>query len=133
MTDEAGLTGRVIAVEGDAQDMPLRSNFADLVFSRGCIPFVPDQVQFLRECYRVLKPGGVGYVGHGGFGRLLEKEERDKLVEWRLKSWKDGPPEGWNGPGDDLPKLARKAGIKRFRLVKEPRVGWWLEFRKPKR
>jgi SAM-dependent methyltransferase len=133
LADEAGLTGRVIPVEGDAQDMPLRSDFADLVFSRGCIPFVPDQVQFLRECYRVLKPGGVGYVGHGGFGRLLDPEARAKLVRWRLDAWKDGPPEGWHGPGDRLPDLARKAGIKEYRLVEEPDVGWWLEFRKPKK
>ena len=26
--------------------------------------------------------------------------------------------------------FAKKAGIKNYRLVKEPEVGWWLEFRK---
>lgn len=130
LVDEAGLTGRVIPIEGDALNMPLRDNFADLVFSRGSIPFWSDQVQGLRECFRILKPGGVGYVGHGGFGRLLDPAEREKLVNWRLNQFEQAKPEGWKGPGDRLPELARQAGITQYRLIKEPQVGWWLEFRK---
>jgi SAM-dependent methyltransferase len=128
--DEAGMTGRVIPVEGDAQKMPLKSNLVDFIFSRGCIPFVPDQVAFLRECRRVLRPGGVAYVGHGGFGRLLPPETRAELVKWRLSSFETHKPEGWNGPGDRFPELAAKAHLKHYRLIKEPDVGWWLEFRK---
>jgi SAM-dependent methyltransferase len=130
LVDEAGLTGRVSPVEGDALDMPFKDSFADLVFSRACIPFVPDQVQFMRECYRILKPGGVGYVGHGGFGRLLDPEARQKLVKWRLERWEQGAPEGWNGPKEGMVELAKEAGIEDCRLIKEPDVGWWLEIRK---
>ena len=128
--DEAGMTGRVIPIEGDAQKMPLRDNLVDFIFSRGCIPFVPDQVAFLRECRRVLRRGGVGYVGHGGFGRLLDPDTRAELVKWRLSSFETSKPEGWNGPGDRFPELAAKAHLRHYRLVKEPDVGWWLEFRK---
>ena len=130
LVDEAGLTGRVVPIEGDAQDMPLKDNLADLVFSRGCIPFWEDQVQGLRECYRILKPGGVGYVGHGGFGRLLDPEDRGRLAKWRLERFENGPPAGWNGPKERMAEMAKQAGIKDYRLVKEPDVGWWLEFRK---
>lgn len=130
LVDEAELTGRVIPIEGDAQDMPLKDNLADLVFSRGCIPFWQDQVQGLRECYRILKPGGVGYVGHGGFGRLLDPEDRARLVEWRLERFENGRPAGWNGPKERMVDMAREIGIREYRLVKEPDVGWWLEFRK---
>ena len=131
LADEAGLTGRVIPVEGDAMDMPFKDNFADFIFSRGCIPFVPDQVQMLREVHRVLKPGGVAYLGHGGFGRLLDPKLREDLVKWRLGWGKDGKkPEGWNGPKEKLVDLAQEAGIPNCRLIKEPDVGWWLEIRK---
>ncbi len=128
MVDEAGLTGRVIPLEADALDMPLRDNFADFIFSRAVIPFVPDQVQFMREVYRVLKPGGVAYVGHGGFGTMLDPEIRQRLVENRLTDWE--PPEGWDGPGEGMVDLAREAGIEQHRLITEPDVGWWLEIRK---
>lgn len=130
LVDRAGLTGRVIPIEGDALDMPLRDNFADLVYSRGSIPFWPDQAQGLRECYRILKPGGVGYVGHGGFGRLLDPEARARLVEWRLDRFERAKPAGWDGPKERLLDLAEEAGISNYRLVREPDVGWWLEFRK---
>ena len=130
LADEADLTGRVIPVEGDALDMPFKDDFADLVFSRGSIPFWTDQVQGLRECYRILKPGGVGYIGHGGFGRLLDPEIRERLVKWRLERFERAKPEGWHGPGDRLGELAEEAGIESYRLIKEPDVGWWLEIRK---
>ncbi|MGC9317014.1 MAG: class I SAM-dependent methyltransferase [Armatimonadota bacterium] len=132
LVDQAGLTGRVIPIEGDALDMPLRDDFADFVFSRAVIPFVDDKVQFMRECYRILKPGGVAYVGHGGFGTLLDPEIRQKLVEARLRRWAEqGPPEGWDGPAEGMVELAQQAGIEHYRLITEPDVGWWLEIRKP--
>lgn len=130
--DQAGLTGRVIPVEGDVQNMPFRDGFADLVFSRGSIPFWPDQSLGLRECYRILKPGGVGYVGHGGFGRLLDPEARKAMVEWRL-GWgpkEENRPQGWRGPKEKMLDMAREIGMREYRLITEPQVGWWLEFRK---
>ena len=83
-------------------------------------------MQGLKECYRILKPGGVAYVG-GGFGRLLDPAIRAELVKDH-QNWKK-KPDGWQDL-DDLDKKAEQAGLPRFRFLTEPDVGWWLEIRK---
>ncbi|MBE9207828.1 methyltransferase domain-containing protein [Nostoc sp. LEGE 06077] len=42
----------------DAQAMPFADNTFDLVWSLESGEHMPNKVQFLQECYRVLKPGG---------------------------------------------------------------------------
>jgi SAM-dependent methyltransferase len=132
LVDEAELTGRVIPVEGDAQDLPFRDGFADLIVSRGSIFFWPDQLAGLREAQRVLKPGGIAFIG-GGFSRLLDPAIKRKLIEDR-----GGPNQG--GGSDRKPihtglvDIARKAGVRPIRLLHDPddrpEFGWWIELRR---
>jgi len=129
LTDEAGLRGRIMPIEGDAQDMPFRDNFADLVISRGSIFFWPDQLAGLREAYRVLKPGGVAYIG-GGFSRGLNPAIRTPLAEEAAKMHQSRQG-GWRALDEDLVARARQAGIENVRLEAEPIAGWWIEMRKP--
>jgi len=131
LVDEAGLTGRVRAVEGDAQNMPFRDNFADLVVSRGSIFFWPDQFAGLKEAYRILKPGGIAYLG-GGFSRILDPAIRDQLVRWRQQSLdaRGHEPGGWRPIEKDLLDRARAAGMTKIRMITEPQVGWWIELKK---
>ncbi len=129
LVDEAGLTSRVIPLEGDAQDMPLRDGFANLVFSRGSIPFWPNREAGVRECYRILKPGGVAYVG-GGFSHVLDPQVREPLARARAEALKRPDPDF--RPLDDLDQVAARAGIPadHWRFIREPIAGWWLELRK---
>lgn len=131
LVDEAELRGRVLPVEGDAQNMPFKDGFADLVVSRGSIPFWPDRVKGIQECYRILKPGGVAYIG-GGFSRILPPEIRTPIVERHAAAFAKHTPEGFKPP-NDLDEVARKAGLPEgtFRLIREPIMGAWLEIRKP--
>lgn len=46
-------------VVGDAQQLPLKSNCADVVFSTQVIEHVPQPEKLVREAFRVLKPRGV--------------------------------------------------------------------------
>jgi ubiquinone/menaquinone biosynthesis C-methylase UbiE len=130
LVDEAGLSGRVIPIEGDAQNMPFKDEFADLVFSRGSILFWPDREAGVRECYRILKPGGVAYIG-GGFTSILAPEIRNPLAEQRAQDFKEDPK--LLETIGDLDEVAVRAGIPagQWRFIKEPIAGWWLEIKKP--
>jgi SAM-dependent methyltransferase len=44
--------------QGDIDDMPVTSNYADVVVSNCVLNLVPDKKKVLEEIFRVLKPGG---------------------------------------------------------------------------
>lgn len=54
----AGLADRTSFQVADALAMPFADNSFDLVWTLESGEHMPDKQQFLRECYRVLKPGG---------------------------------------------------------------------------
>jgi SAM-dependent methyltransferase len=69
----------------DAHDLPLRSAIADLVAVNGSIHHVEDMEAVLRECARLVKPGGVLVIDHDpqksawnfrGLGKLLWEARR---------------------------------------------------------
>jgi tocopherol O-methyltransferase len=55
---EAGLGTEVQFQVADALDMPFADDSFDLVWSMESGEHMPDKEKFLKECYRVLKPGG---------------------------------------------------------------------------
>jgi c(7)-type cytochrome triheme protein len=131
LVDEAGLTERVRAVEADAQNLPLRDNFADLVVSRNSLFEWPDKLKGFKEAYRILKPGGVAYMG-GGFSRLMKSEDITRLVDWSIKK-RDQKPDSFVKMPDELVPQLRSAGVANIRLLKGPtEFDWWIEMRKPK-
>ena len=52
----------VAFVQGDGTRLPFASGAFDLVFSHSVIEHVTSAVEYLRECHRVLRPGGVLYL-----------------------------------------------------------------------
>ena len=48
--------------QADGQTLPFRDATFDLVFSHSVIEHVADAEDYLRECFRVLRPGGVLYL-----------------------------------------------------------------------
>jgi SAM-dependent methyltransferase len=131
LAEEAGMPGRICGVQGDAQNTPFRDDLADLVVSRGSIFFWSDQLAGVKEAYRILKPGGVAYIG-GGFSRILAPKIRGKLVKNRERQLREKDLRaGWRPAQGDLVGKAKQAGITRVREITEPGgLGWWLEIRK---
>lgn len=60
-----GLAERFKLFTAPAEKLPLPSNCCDLVVSRGAMGFFQDKPAAMREIHRVLKPGGVTYIGGG--------------------------------------------------------------------
>ena len=54
-------------VQGDGQRLPFASASFDLVLSHSVIEHVMDASAYLRECHRVLRPGGVLYLSTAPF------------------------------------------------------------------
>jgi ubiquinone/menaquinone biosynthesis C-methylase UbiE len=68
------LCSRVIPVQGDVSSIPFEDETFDLVVSRGSWFFWDDLSLGLKEGYRVLKSGGIAYIG-GGFGNAALKQQ----------------------------------------------------------
>jgi len=120
------LTDKIIPVLGDAHDLPFKSEFADFIISRGSYHCWKDRAKVFKEIYRVLKKGGIGFVG-GGFGRYVTEEELNKMKALRDRSLKDGA-KAYSSP-DKLREAIYKAGITNFRIIYE-RAGIWAELKK---
>jgi len=121
-----GLTDRIIPVLGDANDLPFESEFADFIISRGSYHCWEDKVRVFKEIYRVLKKGGIGFVG-GGFGRYVTEEELNRMKSLRDHSLKEAA-KAYNSP-DKLKEVIDRAGIPNFHILHDP-AGLWAEIKK---
>ncbi|MDD8025169.1 MAG: class I SAM-dependent methyltransferase, partial [Acidobacteriota bacterium] len=127
----AGLRDRVKTVLGDIHKIPLPDDYADLVVSRGSLPFWTDKVQAFREIKRILKPGGVAFIG-GGLGSLMPSSERTRIRDIMEKE-QIGAPKELEVNFEKLSQILRQAGIPIFKLTTDEGCicGGWVEFRKP--
>ncbi|MFW6410282.1 MAG: class I SAM-dependent methyltransferase [Halanaerobiales bacterium] len=122
------LDSQVIPVEMDVKNMDFPDNFADIIVSRGSIWFWDDRPRGLKEIYRVLKKGGIGFVG-GGLRRNLPEKYRKYLAEERKNRKND---EEWIRirSEDYFKEILVEAGIDSYRLIFDPPVGRWVEIHK---
>jgi len=127
-----GCGGRVSAIRADACTLPFRDGLADVIVSRGSLQFWPDLHVALREIQRVLKPGGVAYIGRG----LPERMPLETAKQLRSNAG-GGPKYDPNQLEQQLREAMQTLGIKEY-VVHRPRqdnaegvnYGVWLQFRR---
>jgi len=121
---------RVSAVWADAQALPFRSDYADVIVSRGSFHFWKDKVKAFGEIYRVLKPGAVAYIGRG-FSKNLPIKTAKKIRAGQGGKIKYSVGE----TATELQEVMDELGIKDY-SIHRPRVdaevnyGIWIEFQK---
>lgn len=120
------LTDKIIPVLGDAHDLPFDNDFADFVISRGSYHCWEDKVRTFKEIYRVLKEGGIAFVG-GGFGRYVTEKELNRMKSLRDHSLKENT-KAYSSP-EILKKVIHQANISNFRILPD-KAGFWAEIRK---
>ncbi|MCI0546247.1 MAG: methyltransferase domain-containing protein [Candidatus Rokubacteria bacterium] len=82
LTRRVGLEGRVRPVRADAQRLPFRDRSFTAVVSQEGLLHVPDKAAVIRECARVLLPGGrLAFSDWIATGRLGDGERR-ALADW---------------------------------------------------
>jgi SAM-dependent methyltransferase len=133
--EEAGVGGRVSALLTDAQALPLRDDYADIIVSRGSFHFWKDKQQAFSEIYRVVKPGGVVFIGRGFSPNLPVKTARKVRADQEAKGGL--PKYDLEETEAELRGIMKTLKIKEYRihLPKPPgsegvNYGIWLEFRK---
>jgi ubiquinone/menaquinone biosynthesis C-methylase UbiE len=128
---ESRLSGKIIPILGDVEDMPFSDDFADLIVSRGSVFFWDDKVKVFKEIYRVLKPSGMAYIG-GGFGIAELRDKIAKEMEKRDSNWKKDVKErlGKNNV-ERLKEELAKANISNYEIIHDD-SGFWILIRKAK-
>ncbi len=133
---DAGFRQRVSAMLADAQALPFRDNFAEIVVSRGSFPFWKDKQKAFSEVYRVLKPGGVAFIGRG-FSENLPVEVAREVRDRQRRNGKE-PVYDVAKTATELSQIMRSLKIEDYRIrIPKPELrgdvnyGIWLEFRKP--
>jgi len=131
--EKANFTGRVSAIFTDAQSLPFRDNYADIIVSRGCYRFWSDKEKGFAEIYRVLKPEAVAFIGRG-FAENMPVEIAKKIRSKQGREMKYS----LEAKADELRKIMASIGCENYK-IRIPKVGIksginygiWIEFHKP--
>ena len=133
--DEAGFGHRVGAIFADAQALPFRDDYADIIVSRGSFHFWGDRQRAFSEIYRVLKPGGVAFIGRGFSANLPVAVARN--IRAKQQKGKQKPKYDKKKTAEELRSIMKSLGITNFRIMMpKPKgseginYGIWLEFHK---
>ena len=134
---EAGVEHHMSALLVDVHEMPFEDDYADIIVSRGSFQFWTDRRKAFYEISRVLKPGGVAFIGRG-FSENLPVNVARKVREQQMAQG-SFPVYNVEETAEELKNIMELLGIKDYRIrIPKPsgsegiNYGIWLEFHKPR-
>jgi len=126
-----GMDNQVVSVTGDVHAIPAVDETFNLVVSRGSYHFWDDLVVAFSEVRRVLKPGGIAYIG-GGYGSstirdevLAHRKERGIVddpahpLRTRFRKFRAG----------EIEDSIEQAGIMDYHIINDD-SGFWIVIKK---
>lgn len=110
-----GVQDRVEFGIGDAQTLPFKDDFFDIVISESVIAFLVDKAKGINEYVRVAKPGGYVGINEGTWIRAHPPAEFAKYVS-RIAGAKFETPNNWR-------RLLEPSGLKNVEVkIHKPRA-----------
>lgn len=124
---QLGLETRVHPLLGNVQEIPIRDNTVDLVVSKSSVWFWDNKPKAFQELYRILRPGGIAYVG-GSFGTAEIKQQVTAVMRQTDKNW-DWRRVGNDKTPDKMTEILLAAKIPAFKILSDD-WGLWAVIKK---
>ncbi len=118
--------GRIRFVWGLVEKIPLPDESADLIISRGSIPFWKDHVAAFAEIQRVLAAGGKAMIGCGFSRRQTLEEVKAMRPNWSPEVLEERTR--WKKDGF-LADTLRQAAVHDYEILDDA-YGTWVEINK---
>jgi ubiquinone/menaquinone biosynthesis C-methylase UbiE len=120
---DENIANRSTFLQGDIHSIPLKDESVDIVISRGSSPFWDDWYKAYSEIIRVLKPGGMTYIG-GGFGNAELREGIIKTMSENNPDWRNSFKDRLKPERDALPSILASLNPMGYELVNDE-SGFW--------
>ncbi|MBN2721582.1 MAG: class I SAM-dependent methyltransferase [Campylobacterales bacterium] len=122
-TNDENIGTRSTFLQGDIHSIDLPSESIDIVISRGSSPFWDDWRKAYSEILRILKPGGMTYIG-GGFGNVSLREEIVKTMNKNNPNWQNSFKARIKPERDALPGILAYLNPTSYEIINDD-SGFW--------
>ena len=109
-----GIASKAKAMVADGTELPFPDNHFDGIIATFAFTSFPEPEKAIRECARVLRPGGVFSILDTG--RPLGKKHQFRYRYLKFVMWRAG----YTDISLDIPRLVKKAGLKFSKIERFP-------------